>query len=485
MAGQAVKFVVQMGSVVILARLLSPQDYGLMAMALVVVTAAEVVRDFGLSSAAVQAKELTIAQRDNLFWINLTVGLLLATLALATADLVGKAFGHAELTTMTRALAVIFLINGAATQYRASLSRALKFKAVALSDTVSVIVGLLAAVALALAGAGFWALVAQQLVQSIVTLALLLWFGRWLPSRPTRHAEMRRLIVFGANQMGAQMINYLSRNIDNVVVGIRFGVTELGFYSRAYNLVRLPMNQISTPVSGVAMPVLSRLQDDPVRFRAYVLRGQTVLVHTMACLFGFLAAQADPIVEIVLGAKWSPIVPFLIVLAIGGVFQTASSASQWVINARGHGGAFLRLMLVTRSLMIVLIIASSAWGTIGVACAYSASCVLILVVSTVWSGRVADAPVAALLTNVLIATTGYTICSLASFVAGSLVPSGDFLLRIVVGALAMVIALALVCLCWPVFRRDLRSAVAVIALMLPGRPSGPPKVKHPLYSKDG
>ena len=204
---------------------------------------------------------------------------------------------------------------------------------------------------------------------------------------------MRRLIVFGANQMGAQMINYLSRNIDNVVVGIRFGVTELGFYSRAYNLVRLPMNQISTPVSGVAMPVLSRLQDDPVRFRAYVLRGQTVLVHTMACLFGFLAAQADPIVEFVLGAKWSPIVPFLIILAIGGVFQTASSASQWVINARGHGGAFLRLMLFTRSLMIVLIIVSSAWGTIGVACAYSVSCVVILVVSTVWSGRVADAPV--------------------------------------------------------------------------------------------
>src|SRR6478736_8040851 len=112
MTGQGVKFVVQLSSVVILARLLSPQDYGLMAMALVVVSAAEVVRDFGLSSAAVQAKELSTAQRDNLFWINLTVGLLLSVVALAGADLVGRAYGHPELTTMTRALAVVFLLNG-------------------------------------------------------------------------------------------------------------------------------------------------------------------------------------------------------------------------------------------------------------------------------------------------------------------------------------------------------------------------------------
>ena len=393
MAGQGVKFVVQLSSVVILARLLTPQDYGLMAMALVVVAAAEVVRDFGLSSAAVQAKELSTAQRDNLFWINLTVGLLLSILALAGAELVGHVYGHAELTTVTRALAAMFLLNGAATQYRASLSRALRFKAVATSDTVSVIIGLLVAVGLAFAGAGFWALVAQQLVQSAVTLALLLCFGRWLPGRPNRQAPMRKLITFGASQMAAQLINYLSRNIDNVVVGTRFGVTELGFYSRAYNLVRLPMNQVSSPVTSVAMPVLSRLQDDPVRFRAYVLRGQTVLVHTMACLFGFLAAQADPIVEFVLGSKWSPIVPFLIILSIGGVFQTASSASQWVIMARGHGGAFLRLMLLTRSMMIVVIVISSAWGTIGVACAYTGSCIVILVVGTLWAGRVADAPV--------------------------------------------------------------------------------------------
>ena len=111
--------------------------------------------------------------------------LLLSILALAGAELVGHVYGHAELTTVTRALAAMFLLNGAATQYRASLSRALRFKAVATSDTVSVIIGLLVAVGLAFAGAGFWALVAQQLVQSAATLALLLCFGRWLPGRPT------------------------------------------------------------------------------------------------------------------------------------------------------------------------------------------------------------------------------------------------------------------------------------------------------------
>jgi PST family polysaccharide transporter len=199
----------------------------------------------------------------------------------------------------------------------------------------------------------------------------------------------------------------------------------------------------------------------------------------MACLFGFLAAQADPIVEFVLGSKWSPIVPFLIILSIGGVFQTASSASQWVIMARGHGGAFLRLMLLTRSTMIVVIVISSAWGTIGVACAYTGSCIVILVVGTLWAGRVADAPVSALLGNVLVATVGYAFCSLVSYFAGLFLPSGDFVLRIIVGAAAMAIALGVVCLYWPAFRRDLRSAVGVIGLMLPGSRLRSPKRPAP------
>ncbi|MGS0683814.1 lipopolysaccharide biosynthesis protein [Nakamurella sp. GG22] len=469
MAGQSVKFTVQLLSVVVLARLLTPHDYGLMAMVFVVVSAAEVIRDFGLSSAAVQAKHLSEAQRDNLFWINVTVGLLLSVVALVAADVVGALYGQPELVPMTRAMAVIFLINGAATQYRASLSRALRFKAVALSDSLPVILGVLAAVALAIAGAGYWALVAQQLVQSVVTAVLLVAAGRWVPGRPSRGAHMRALLTFGANQMGAQLINYLSRNIDNVVIGLRFGVTELGFYSRAYSLVRLPMSQISTPATTVAMPVLSRLQDQPTRFNEYVIRGQNVIVQGMSLIFGFFAAQAAPLVPLVLGSQWSPMVPFLVILAIGGIFQVASSASQWVIMARGHGGEFLKLMLLTRTLMIGLIVLGSVWGTVGVATAYSVSCLMFWMVGILWAGRVADAPVSALLRNAGIAVGGYTICSLASFGVSGLLPAADNLLRLAVGAVVMALTFGLVVLCWPQFRRAFVSALAVVRLLLPQR----------------
>ena len=471
MAGQGIKFVVQIGSLVILARLLTPQDYGLMAMAWVVVSAAEVVRDFGLSAAAVQAKELSQAQRDNLFWINLTVGTALTVVVLITADLIGRAYGQPELATVTRGMAVIFLLNGAATQYRASLNRALRFTAVAVSDTASVIAGLVAAVALAFAGAGFWALVGQQLVQSLVALVLLIGYGRWLPGRPRRHAQMRALVTFGANEMVAQLINYFSRNIDTVLVGVRFGLTELGFYSRAYSLVRLPINQISNPAANVALPVLSRLQDDPARFRVYVLRGQSVLVHLMALLFGFLAAQADPIVALTLGSQWSPIVPFLVILAVGGVFEVASSAAQWVITARGRAGSYLRLMLFTRTLMIGLIVLGSVWGTIGVAVAYSLSCVLICVVAILWAGRVAGAPAGALLGNIATVVLGYATCSVASYAVSLAVPTEDDLLRIAVGAAVMALSLGVLCWCWARFRRDLTDAVGVLGLVFPGRRS--------------
>jgi PST family polysaccharide transporter len=191
----------------------------------------------------------------------------------------------------------------------------------------------------------------------------------------------------------------------------------------------------------------------------------------MACLFGFLCAQAEPLVELLLGAKWSPIIPLLIALAVGGVFQSVSVASQWMIAATGHGGSGLRLMLVTRTMMITLIILSSMWGTIAVACAYTVSCMVTWVVGTVWAGRVAHAPVAALLTNVLVAATGYSVCSLTSYAAASLIPDDDFTLRIAVGLLAMLTAVALVGLCWPIFRRDLRSAIGVFTIALPGRRS--------------
>ncbi len=189
---QVSRVLVQMLGIVILARILTPADYGLIAMAMVVISFADIFRDFGFSAAAVQAKVLTTAQRTNLFWANTGIGLILTLAVWASAGLVAQAFSQPSLTTVMWALGPVFLINGAATQYRASLSRALRFGSVAWTEVLAQVVGLVVGVAAALAGWGYWALLIMQLVSATVILSVLVAVARWLPGVPRRGQDMGR-----------------------------------------------------------------------------------------------------------------------------------------------------------------------------------------------------------------------------------------------------------------------------------------------------
>lgn len=473
MAGQVVRFAVQIATVVLLARLLSPEDYGVMALAMVVVGMAEVIRDFGLSSAAIQAKTLSTDQRDNLFWVNVAIGVGLAGVVLVLAGPLGELYAQADVAPITRVMAVVFVINGAATQYRAGLSRSLRFKAVAISDTAAAVLALAVALVVAVAGGGYWALVVQQIVQAAVALGLLVAAGRWLPGLPHRHIEMRRLLTFGANQMFAQMLNYFSRNVDTLIVGIRAGAGELGYYSRAYSLVRVPTSQLVNPASSVAVPVLSRLQDDRRRFDSYLVRGQTFLVTAMALSMGFLAALAGPLVDVLLGTQWAPAVPYLVLLAIGGIFQVASVSAHWALVARGHSASLFHLTLITRVLMIALIALGAIWGTIGVAVAVAVSGLLTWLIGVFWSGRFAAAPVGDLLAAVLVVLAGIGLGSLAAFGVSIVLPAAEEVLRIALGGGAMAAVLVGLWLCWPTFRGRIRGVLEVLVLLRGSRSASP------------
>lgn len=463
MGGQACKILLQFGGIVVLARLLSPGDYGLLAMVTAIVGIGEVLRDFGLSSATVQARSVSPQQRSNLFWINSAIGLLLAVTVFTAAPAIAAFYGEPLLQPIAQALALTFLLNGLATQYRAQLNRDMRFGRLAAVDVGAQAAGFAAGVTLALRGHGHWALVAQQLGQAVATLLLLIVTTGWRPGLPRRGAGMGGFLRYGGNLMSTQLIVYVSRNIDALIIGQRFGAELLGLYNRAYQLLMLPLNQINVPATSIALPVLSRLNDDSERYSRYLLHGQSVLLHVTVAIFAFACAQAEPLIVLVLGPQWASAVPIFQVLAVAGVFQAAASASYWVFLSKGLTGSHLRFTLSSRLFLIGGIVIGSQWGVQGVVIALSVGAAIVWMGGLAWL-RDSGAPVRAMLGNGLGLMLGYGLCGLASALASAEL-AASLAGRLAVGAGAMAAAFVLLTALWPAFRLSVASVLRSRSLL--------------------
>jgi PST family polysaccharide transporter len=463
MAGQACRILLQFGGIIVLARLLSPGDYGLLAMVIAIIGIGDVLRDFGLSAAAIQADSVSPQQRSNLFWINSLIGLALAVAAYAAAPWIARFYDQPLLVPIARALAITFVLKGLATQYRAQLNRDMRFGALSAVEIGGQGIGLATGVALALQGYGYWALVMQGVAHAATTLVLLLALTRWCPGLPRRGAAMGNLLRYGWNLMNMQLIAYLSRNVDALVIGHRFGAESLGLYNRAYQLLMLPLDQINAPATTIALPVLSRIKGDRDRYSAFLLHGQAALLHAVVAVFTFACAQAEPLILLVLGSQWAPAVPLFQILAVGGVFQAAGHASYWVFLSKGLTGSQLRYVLTTRIVIIGAVLVGANWGALGVATAFSVA----LAVKW-WSGlfwlRNSGAPVGIMFRNGVRMIAVYGGCGLVSALASSQLAvsmSG----RLAVGTVAMCVAFGAVCAAWPWFRENVAAIVRTWSLL--------------------
>jgi O-antigen/teichoic acid export membrane protein len=387
LGAQGARILIQVASVVVLARLLTPQDYGLIAMVVAVIGIGEIFRDFGLSSAAIQSPTLSTGQRDNLFWINTGIGLVLAGAVFGGAGLLAIVYDHDELVGIAHVLSLTFVLTGLTTQYRASLVRDLRFAALARADVASPAVALVVSIAAALLGWGYWALITGQLAQALSQLVMLAVSARWLPGLPKRGEPMRGFMRFGWNLVGSQLVGYISNNIDSVIIGRQFGAGPLGIYNRAFQLLMTPLSQIRSPLTTVALPVLSRLVDDDKRFGDYIARGQLALGYSLVAGLGVAVGAAEPITRIFLGEQWTGVSPILRLLAVAGIFQTLAFVGYWVYVARGLTGDLFRYSLVSATIKLACIVAGSAFGVIGIAAGYAIAPALSWPISLWWLSR--------------------------------------------------------------------------------------------------
>lgn len=459
LAGQVGKVSINLVGIAVLARLLTPEVFGLLAMVTAIVGVGEILRDFGLSSAATQARSLNQAQKSNLFWINLGVGALLFVTTVILAAPVAALYDDSRLREITIALGVSFLLNGFQTQYQAELMRNMRFLALTWTDIASALTGLGVAIVGALAGLEAWALVLQVLALAIARAVLRACVAGWQPQRPTRGVDMSGLIQYGWNVTITQLFVYASSHIDRVILGIRFSPTVVGLYSQASQLVMTPVTQVFPPLLSVALPTLSRIQDDNERFGRYVRHAQLALAYPLTAVFAMGIACAGPLLEIFLGPQWTGAVPYFQILAAAGAFQSVTYIAQWVFLSRGLTGSNLRYSLVVRTTLIAVVIAASFFGPIALAAAYAGGLALAWPFSLWWLSRVTVIPARAMLAGgARILVIGAAASALGSWT--SALASANPLLAVLAGIVGATVIYAAATIV-PSVRRDYASIIDI------------------------
>lgn len=385
LASQGCKFFLQLVSTAVLARLLTPGDYGLFAIVFAVVAFFSIFKDLGLHLATVQRAEITHEQISALFWINFGTSCALVFLTALCAPAVGLLYREPRLVWMTVALGGGFLFAGLGSQHRALLRRQLSMTLLSVVDLASFFTGIVVAIISALLGARYWSLVLMQLATEASGAAGLWVLCRWRPGRLSRRTGVRPMLVFGGHLTGFELISYLSRKCDDLIVGWYCGVEQLGFYDKAYQLLLLPARQFAYPLSGVTIPVLSRLQTDPRRYREYFEKCILFVVAPGMPLVAFLFVVADEAIPFVLGDQWAGSVPLFRALAPAAFLGTLNSGVGWIFVSLGRTRRQFKWSLAVSVLTVFSFFFGVRWGAVGVAISFTAGRLLVQLPTLIYS----------------------------------------------------------------------------------------------------
>jgi O-antigen/teichoic acid export membrane protein len=377
--GQGTNFLLRFISAIILARLLLPEHFGLVAMVTAVTGMAQVIRDLGLATATIQKDNITHLQVSNLFWINMATGMLLFLFFSAFSILISKFYGDQRLTAITIVISVTFLLSNLNVQHKALLSRQLKQGQISLIQLSANLLSIAAAVLMAIGGYEYWALVWREVILNLLNSAGIWFFCPWIPGLPKRNVGTKELLRFGRDLSVTNLIIGIISKIDGLLVGKFFGAVSLGIYRQAFNLVLLPVEQLNRPIVDVAQPTLSRLQSDPERYRRYYQKMLFLIGVMMIPISILIGVFAREIVLFLLGVKWIGVVPFIRVFAIIAATGPVISTYMVVLITFRKPKKYLVLVLAHSIILIIFMIIGIKYGAIGIAYAQVLTTIVLMI----------------------------------------------------------------------------------------------------------
>lgn len=396
--GQLLYICVTLLSVVVLSRLLTPADFGLIAMVGVLLAFGEQLRDLGISTSALRASVLSDAQASNLFWVAVGLSAFVATALAFGAPLVAGVYNEPRLVHVVPLLAVTILLNGMQSQFQVQIARNHQYAALAYVNVVANVVGVGIAITGALVGWGYWALVAQSVAFSLAGLILRIYAAKWRPRRFLRLAGTRHLLGDGLNYSASSLVNYASRNADVFMLGVRSSAAEVGLYSRANQFVSL-ISSLVASLTNVAVPALNADRKRLADVTRSAVNIQSMVGFALAFVLTSLAVSAGTFIPIALGPGWEGSVVLLKILCLGGLGYGLFYVNYWVFLVMLPSRIMLAYSLVGQLLAIGLIVWGSFQSPAGTAMGVAGGQLVLWMSGFLWLRRYSEIRSVALLAN--------------------------------------------------------------------------------------
>ncbi len=397
------KFTSQLISLVfgiILARLLVPEDFGLVAMAMIVIGFATLLADVGLGAALIQKKNTTEQHFSSVFWLNNLIGLALAFMLFQLSPYIAIFYKQPDLEKMTMVLSLVFVISALAMVPKARLSKKLAFRELALVDLSGMILSGVVAISMANAGYGYWSLVVQKIVERIVTTLMVWLVGRWKPQFSFSVTALRDLIGFSSSVFLTGTLRYTTLQVDKLLIGKFLGATSLGLYEKAYTMMLFPLQNISQVIGSVMFPALSQIQDDRARVRDIYQRvTRAISLITFPMMAGMFVV-VDSFVLSVLGEQWAGIIPIFKVFCVVGFFVSIATVTGAVYQSLGQAKLQLKVNLISQPIQIAGIIIGLMWGLDGVIIGFAVTAILGVFITWYFAGRLIELSILDILNNI-------------------------------------------------------------------------------------
>jgi O-antigen/teichoic acid export membrane protein len=370
------KVAIQLVSMTVLARLLEPRYYGVLAIANSVIAFAMLFRDLGTTAALIQTRDLTEETKSTAFWISVSMGSALFLIMLALAYPASRYYQEPELMWVLVITSLIFPITAISAVPATLLERSGRFREIAVAEVAAQLLGLITAVTMALAGAGVYSLAVPGVLSSILTTSWVYKLQPWRPKAKASRASMRAMAGFSANLTGFNLINYFSRNADTLIIGKLLGAAMLGIYSTAMKLMLFPLQSITYVSNRALFPVLSQLQSDDEQFgKLYLDTVHVVSLFTFPMMAG-LWICSDVFVHAVYGERWLPMINVITWLAPVGLIQSINSTTGTVFMAKGRTDLLLRIGIFSSVLQVGAFALGAQHGLVAVAALYLVANVL-------------------------------------------------------------------------------------------------------------
>lgn len=373
----------QLVGAVVLARLLTPEDFGLVAMVVAISGFFLMFKDLGLTDATVQSEKLNQDQVSTLFWINLIFSIIITVLFCLGAPLIAWFYNEPRLINITVISSVTFILAGLSTQHIALLRRNMLFTKIAAIEMGAAFGSTVIAIYLALKGAGYWSLVFRNILVTII-VAFGAWIMcKWRPGLPVCKANVKPMVKFGANTMGFYLVNYFARNMDKALIGWKNGPVALGLYHKAFYLFVAPINQLVIPLQSVAVSTLTKLRSEPQKFTRYYVKALGYLAFIGMPMSAFIASASGDLIAFLLGNKWIKAAEIFAILGWAAGIQIIYSTQGWIYVSVGRADKWLRWGIVSSIFTVIGFFIGLPFGPKGIALAYTIT-LYILVTPGLW-----------------------------------------------------------------------------------------------------